>query len=75
VRRSLPAPKVDVVDTVAAGDAFVGAFAASLHRGLGLTGALQRAIAAGSLACTVPGAQPSLPRAAEIEALASTLMA
>jgi ribokinase len=75
VRRSLPAPKVAVVDTVAAGDAFVGAFAAALHRGFGLTGALQRGIAAGSLACTVAGAQPSLPRADAIEALAATLMA
>ncbi|MGL4440237.1 MAG: ribokinase [Bosea sp. (in: a-proteobacteria)] len=69
VRRSLPAPEVRVVDTVAAGDAFVGAFAASLHKGLGFSSALQRGIAAGSLACTRPGAQPSLPQAAEIEAL------
>jgi ribokinase len=69
VRRSLPAPEVRVVDTVAAGDAFVGAFAASLQKGLGFSGALQRGIAAGSLACTRPGAQPSLPSAAEIEAL------
>jgi ribokinase len=73
VRRSLPAPDVRVVDTVAAGDAFVGAFAAALHRGLGFSGALQRGIAAGSLACTRPGAQPSLPVAAEIEALAERL--
>ena len=73
VRRSLAAPKVKVVDTVAAGDAFVGAFAAALHRGIGFSGALQRGIAAGSLACTVLGAQPSLPRAEEVEALAATL--
>lgn len=74
VRRSLPAPEVRVVDTVAAGDAFVGAFAASLHRGLGFSGALQRGIAAGSLTCTRPGAQPSLPGAEEIEALAARMM-
>jgi ribokinase len=73
VRRSLPAPVVRVVDTVAAGDAFVGAFAASLHRGLGFSGALQRGIAAGSLACTRAGAQPSLPHSAEIEALAARM--
>ncbi len=69
VRRSVPAPEVRVVDTVAAGDAFVGAFAAALHRGLGFSGALQRGIAAGSLACTKPGAQPSLPMAEAVEAL------
>lgn len=73
VRRSLPAPKVTVVDTVAAGDAFVGAFTAALNRGLGFSGALQRGIAAGSLACTKPGAQPSLPDGDAIEALAVTL--
>ena len=70
VRRRLEAPKVEVVDTVAAGDSFVGAFAAALDAGYGFSGALQRGLAAGSLACTVPGAQPSVPRQAEIEALA-----
>jgi ribokinase len=75
VRRSLSAPEVKVVDTVAAGDAFVGAFAAALHEGLGFTGALQRGIAAGSLACTRNGAQPSLPARAEVEALAAKLTA
>lgn len=67
VRRRLPAPKVAVVDTVAAGDSFVGAFAAALARGYGLSGALQRGLTAGSLACTRPGAQPSIPLAEEIE--------
>lgn len=73
VRRSLPAPDVRVVDTVAAGDAFVGAYAAALHKGFGFSGALQRGIAAGSLACTRPGAQPSLPTAAEIEAMVAKM--
>jgi len=70
VRRRLEAPRVEVVDTVAAGDSFVGAFAAALHAGFGFSGALQRGLAAGSLACTVAGAQPSVPRAEAIEALA-----
>ncbi|GAU81887.1 ribokinase [Bosea sp. BIWAKO-01] len=70
VRRRLDAPKVKVVDTVAAGDSFVGAFAAALDAGYGFSGALQRGLAAGSLACTVSGAQPSVPRRPEIEALA-----
>jgi ribokinase len=32
---------------------------------------MKRGLAAGSLACTKPGAQPSMPYAAEIEALAA----
>lgn len=69
VRRRLEAPKVAVVDTVAAGDSFTGAFAAALAAGYGLSGALQRGLAAGSLACTQAGAQPSIPYAPEIAAL------
>ncbi len=69
VRRRLAAPVVAVLDTVAAGDSFTGAFAAALSAGYGFSGALQRGLAAGSLACTVAGAQPSLPRREAIEAL------
>ncbi len=69
VRRRLAAPVVAVVDTVAAGDSFVGAFAAALSAGFGFSGALQRGLAAGSLACTMAGAQPSVPRREAIEAL------
>lgn len=69
VRRRMEAPQVAVVDTVAAGDSFTGAFAAALAAGFGFSGALQRGLAAGSLACTRVGAQPSIPRRSEIEAL------
>ncbi|AOG04101.1 ribokinase [Bosea sp. RAC05] len=69
VRRRLAAPVVSVVDTVAAGDSFTGAFAAALSAGYGFSGALQRGLAAGSLACTAAGAQPSIPRRDAIEAL------
>ncbi len=69
VRRRLAAPAVSVVDTVAAGDSFTGAFAAALSAGYGFSGALQRGLAAGSLACTAAGAQPSIPRRDAIEAL------
>lgn len=69
VRRQMPAHVVDVIDTTAAGDAFAGGFAAALDRGFGFTQALQRGLAAGSLACTVKGAQPSLPSGERIEAL------
>ncbi len=67
VRRQIDALPIEVVDTTAAGDSFCGAFAAALHRGFGLTGALQRGVAAGSLACTQLGAQSSIPLLAAIE--------
>ena len=65
----LPAFEVRAVDTTAAGDAFVGGLAAALAAGDPLAAALRFASAAGALAATRPGAQPSLPRAAEVEAL------
>ncbi len=68
VALAIDAPKVRPVDTVGAGDAFIGALAASFDRGLGLEPALRRASVAGALACTVAGAQPSLPTADAIAA-------
>ena len=59
---------IEATDTTAAGDAFVGALAAALDRGAGLSAALHRAAVAGGLACTRAGAQPSLPTAAEVDA-------
>ena len=52
---------VNVVDTVAAGDAFNGALAAALASGKTLTEALQWATVGGALAVTKTGAQSSLP--------------
>ncbi len=69
-RFAAPAPPVEVVDTTGAGDTFCGAFAAALDSGLNFERAMQRGLAAGSLACTKAGAQPSMPYAAEIDALA-----
>lgn len=63
----LQAFKVDVVDTVAAGDAFVGAFAVALTEGRGLKEAACWGNAAGALSVTRRGAQPSLPNRAEFE--------
>ncbi|PZS40869.1 MAG: ribokinase [Pseudonocardiales bacterium] len=60
-------PSVDAVDGTAAGDAFIGAAVAGLLRGLPDSELLTRACAAGALAATRPGAQPSLPTAAEID--------
>lgn len=66
---SLAPHQVEVVDTTAAGDAFVGALAAGLARGLPLATAVAWGNAAGAVAVTREGAQPSLPRLAEVEAL------
>lgn len=62
-------PPVEVVDTVGAGDAFVGAMVASLVAGHREQQSLQRAVIAGALATTVRGAQPSLPHLAMVEDL------
>lgn len=67
----VPAFAVDVVDTTAAGDAFCGALAAALVRGEALFDAAQWASAAGALACTRTGAEPSIPHRTQIDALAS----
>jgi ribokinase len=67
--QQLPAFPVEVVDTTAAGDAFCGGVAAALARGADLWQACRFGTAAGALAVTRPGAQPSLPTLAEVEAL------
>ena len=56
------------VDTVGAGDTFVGYLAAGLDAGLSLEAAMRRAAKAASLACLKPGAQPAIPYAAEVDA-------
>jgi len=62
----LPAFEVQAVDTTAAGDAFVGGLAAALAGGEPFAAALKYGSAAGALAATRPGAQPSLPRKGEV---------
>ena len=62
-------PRVDVVDTTGAGDAFVGAIVVALLDGLEPQAALDFACAAGALAATRAGAQPSLPTRDEVEAI------
>lgn len=63
------AMNVEVVDTTGAGDTFVGYFLASLIDGLGHEACLNRACAAAALSVTKAGATPSIPTAAEVQAL------
>ncbi|WP_332766638.1 ribokinase [Phenylobacterium sp.] len=62
-------PKVEVVDTTGAGDTFVAALTLALLEARALQAALAFACAAGALATTRAGAQPSLPPRSEVEAL------
>lgn len=62
----LPAFQVPVVDTVAAGDAFVAAFCVALAEGKPPLEAARWGNAAGALAVTRAGAQPSLPSRVEV---------
>jgi ribokinase len=71
--RVQPAPRVAVVDTTAAGDAFVAALAVASTEGADAAAALRFAVAAGSATVTRAGAQPSLPTRLEVDALAATL--
>ena len=64
---TFPAPRVDVVDTTGAGDAFCGAFAAELARGSDPFTAARTGVVAGSLATTIPGAYPGIPRREAVE--------
>lgn len=63
------AHQVEVVDTTAAGDSFTAALALEHSRGTGIAKAVRRALAAGALAVTRLGAQPSLPTAEEVDRL------
>ena len=62
-------PRIVAVDSTGAGDAFVAALTLALLEGQAEARALAFACAAGALAATRAGAQPSLPTRAEVEAL------
>ena len=63
----LPAFKVAVKDTTAAGDALNAGFAAGLARGLAVPQALRYGSAVAALSVTRAGAQPSMPTATEVD--------
>ena len=67
VESFFPANQVDVVDTTAAGDAFCGALAASLANGSTIEEAVKIGNAAGALAVTKLGAEPSLPKKVDLD--------
>ena len=64
----VPSCRVEVVDTTAAGDAFCGALAAALGEGRPMVEAAAFACQAASLTVSLPGAQPSIPSRAQIDA-------
>jgi ribokinase len=63
------APRVQTVDGTAAGDAFTACLIVSLLEERDRDEALRRACAAGAIAASRAGAQPSLPTAAEVDAM------
>ncbi|HEX3134557.1 MAG TPA: ribokinase [Planctomycetota bacterium] len=65
----LPTFSVNAVDATAAGDAFKAALAVRWAEGAPLDEAVRFALAAGALAASRAGAQPSLPRRHEVDAL------
>jgi len=66
IARAAP-PRVTAVDGTAAGDAFCAALLVSLLEGRDRLEAVRRACAAGAIAASRAGAQPSLPTAAELD--------
>jgi ribokinase len=62
------APRVDAIDTVGAGDTFVGVLAADLAVGRGLDEAVRRAVVAAALSTMRQGARGGMPTSAELEA-------
>ncbi|MCS7055589.1 MAG: ribokinase [Thermoflexales bacterium] len=66
-RGHVPAFPVHAIDTVAAGDTFIGAFVTRLVEGAPVAEAARFGCAAAAIAVTRPGAQPSIPLREEVE--------
>lgn len=56
-----PTPRVEVADTVGAGDSFTAAFIASILKGLPVADAHRKAVETSAYVCTQQGAMPVLP--------------
>ena len=63
----VPAREVDVVDTTAAGDTFIGGFAVSYVEGRGVLESIERGVEASARTVQKKGAQGSIPKRAELE--------
>lgn len=57
----MPTPRVEVADTVGAGDSFTGAFCAALLMGKAVSEAHALAVKLSAYVCTQPGAMPDVP--------------
>ena len=68
-----PAFPIKPIDTTAAGDAFVGNFAVAFVEGRPLTEAVRCGNAAGALASTKSGAQPSMPGRDDLDKMLQTM--
>ncbi len=69
LRTLVPAFKVRVVDSTAAGDAFNGGLVVALMRGMKTADAVRFAAAVGAVSVTRAGAQPAMPTAREVNRL------
>ncbi|PKQ27827.1 MAG: ribokinase [Candidatus Anoxymicrobium japonicum] len=68
-QKLFPAFKVNALDSTGAGDAFTAGLVVALSEGMELDGAVRFANAAGAVAATAPGAQPSMPSRSQVERL------
>ena len=57
----LPTPKVEIADTVGAGDSFTAAFVASLLSGKSIEESHRKAVEVSAYVCTQSGAMPIIP--------------
>lgn len=62
----MPTPKVNVADTVGAGDSFTGSFCAAILRGLPVAEAHKKAVEVSAYVCTQNGAMPEIPKSMKL---------
>lgn len=62
----MPTPKVNVADTVGAGDSFTGSFCAAILRGLPVAEAHKKAVEVSAYVCTQNGAMPEIPESMKL---------